>query len=103
MPKISCNGFSNLKNYCEITQPQHSKLIQSNIRKDLVSLCHPEHKRMTPLKDMTSFPKAATNVKETRVKEDIELIRWLCNDVCSGCGAVGAVPLLRDFSVVMKI
>ena len=28
-------------------------------------------------------PEPATNVKETRVQEDIELIRWLCNDVCS--------------------
>ena len=28
-------------------------------------------------------PEPATNVKETRVKEDVELIRGLCNDVCS--------------------
>ena len=28
-------------------------------------------------------PEPATNVKETRVQEDIELIRGLCNDVCS--------------------
>ena len=28
-------------------------------------------------------PEPDTNVKETRVQEDIELIRGLCNDVCS--------------------
>ena len=28
-------------------------------------------------------PEPNTNVKETRVKEDVELIRGLCNDVCS--------------------
>ena len=28
-------------------------------------------------------PEPGTNVKETRVQEDIELMRGLCNDVCS--------------------